>query len=73
MILKSGRRNKTEKLLKYHAMKAKGKMKMYSLDELTDKYIGKRGTPKREAFEHELRLETLGAAIKEARQQRKLT
>ena len=48
-------------------------MKLYSLEELTDKHIGKLGTPKRENFEHELRMETLGAAIKEARQKRNLT
>ena len=31
-------------------------MKTYSLEELTDKYIGERGTKKREAFEYELSL-----------------
>jgi len=31
-------------------------MKTLSLDELTDRYIGKRGTPEREKFEYELRL-----------------
>src|ERR1700722_12482307 len=49
------------------------KLKMYSLDEVTDKYIGKPGTPKREAFEHELSIELLGNAIKKARQDRNLT
>jgi HTH-type transcriptional regulator/antitoxin HipB len=39
-------------------------MKTYSLEEVTDQYIGKRGTPKRELFEQELRLELLGDAIK---------
>jgi hypothetical protein len=34
-------------------------MKTYSLEELTDQYIGKRGTSKRERFEQELRLELL--------------
>lgn len=33
--------------------------KSNSLDEVTEKYIGKRGTPKREAFENELRLDLL--------------
>lgn len=32
-------------------------MKTTSLDVLTDKYIGKKGTPKRESFENELRLD----------------
>ena len=48
-------------------------MKTVSLEKLTDKHIGKRGTPKREAFEYELRLDVLGQAIKEARKERNLT
>jgi DNA-binding XRE family transcriptional regulator len=48
-------------------------MKTYSLDELTDNYIGKQGTAKREAFENELRLDLLGQAVKQARQERNLT
>jgi HTH-type transcriptional regulator/antitoxin HipB len=51
----------------------KGTLKTYSLDEITDKHIGKRGTPKREAFEYELRLDLLGEAIKQARKERHLT
>jgi len=38
-------------------------MKTYSLEELTDKYIGKIGTKKRDDFENELRLDLLGQAI----------
>lgn len=48
-------------------------MKTYSLDELTDKYIGKKGTKKRDSFEQELRLDLLGHAIKQARLERNLT
>jgi HTH-type transcriptional regulator / antitoxin HipB len=48
-------------------------MKTYSLEEVTDQYIGKRGTPKRELFEQELRLELLGDAIKRARKAKHLT
>ena len=51
----------------------KKKMKLISLEEITDKYIGKIGTPKRDAFENELRLDLLGSAIKDARIERKLT
>jgi DNA-binding XRE family transcriptional regulator len=51
----------------------KQELKTYSLDEITDKHIGKHGTPKREAFENELRLDLLGAAIKQARLDRNLT
>ncbi|HMI66965.1 MAG TPA: helix-turn-helix transcriptional regulator [Cyclobacteriaceae bacterium] len=54
-------------------MKEAKKMKIYSLDEITDKYIGKLGTKKRDAFEYELRLDLLGEAIKQARQERHLT
>lgn len=53
-------------------MKDKG-LKSYSLDEITDKYIGKIGTPKRDEFENELRLDLLGEAIKQARKERNLT
>lgn len=49
------------------------KLKTVSLDKLIDKHIGKRGTKRREAFEHELRIELLGQAIKQARQERHLT
>jgi HTH-type transcriptional regulator / antitoxin HipB len=48
-------------------------MKSYSLEEVTDQYIGKRGTPKRELFEQELRLELLGDAIKKARKAKHMT
>ncbi len=48
-------------------------MKTYSLEDVTDKHIGKIGTPKRDAFENELRLELIGAAIKQARKERNMT
>ncbi|MDO4702835.1 helix-turn-helix domain-containing protein [Tannerella sp.] len=48
-------------------------MKTYSLDELTDKYIGVKGSLKRNEFEEELRLDLLGQAIKEARKAQNLT
>ncbi len=48
-------------------------MKTYSLEELTDKYIGEKGTRKRNDFENELRLDLLGQAIKKARKERNLT
>lgn len=48
-------------------------LKTVSLDELTDKYVGKRGTAAREKFEYELRLDLLGKAIKQARKERNLT
>ena len=48
-------------------------MKTYSLEELTDKYIGKKGTKKRDEFENELRLDLPGQTIKQVRQERNLT
>lgn len=48
-------------------------MKIISLEELTDKHIGKIGTQRRDKFENELRIELLGEAIKQARQERNLT
>lgn len=48
-------------------------MKTYSLEEMTDKHIGKKGTKKRDDFDNELRLDRLGYAIKQARKERGLT
>lgn len=44
-------------------------LKTYSPDEVTGKFIGKRGTAKREEFEYELKLDLLGEAIKRARKE----
>ena len=48
-------------------------MKTYKLEELTDKYIGKKGSKEREQFEFELKLEILGDMIKKARKDQHLT
>lgn len=48
-------------------------MKTFSINEITDKYIGKEGTPIRDEFENELRLDLIGNAIKQARKERNLT
>ena len=47
--------------------------KSYTLSEMKDKFIGKTGTPEREQYEYELRMDLLGRMIKAARQERKLT
>jgi DNA-binding XRE family transcriptional regulator len=52
---------------------AKAPVKSYSLAEMKDKYVGKRGTKEREQYEYELRMDVLGNMIKVARQERKLT
>jgi DNA-binding XRE family transcriptional regulator len=49
------------------------KFKTVSLDTMIDKHIGKLGTEKREVFENELRIDLLGQAIKQARQERNMT
>lgn len=48
-------------------------MKTYNLEEITDKYIGKKGTEKRDAFENELKLDLIGQTIKQIRKERNLT
>lgn len=48
-------------------------MKTYSLEELTNNYIGERGTVEREEFENELRLDILGSKIRELRVKQNLT
>ncbi|TAF76117.1 MAG: XRE family transcriptional regulator [Bacteroidetes bacterium] len=52
---------------------AKIENKSYSLSEMKDKYIGKTGTPDRDEYEYELRMDVLGRMIKTARQERNLT
>ena len=48
-------------------------MKTHTLNEVQDKIIGEIGTPNREQFEYELQMDLIGQAIKQTRQERKLT
>lgn len=48
-------------------------LKTYSLAEMKDKYIGKVGTPDRDEYEYELRMDVLSRMVKTARQERNLT
>jgi len=48
-------------------------MKTYSLDEVTDKFVGKKGTTNRENFENELKIDLIGQTIKQIRKERNLT
>lgn len=48
-------------------------VKSYSLEELKDKYIGKKGSKSRDQYEYELSMDVLGYMIKKARQERQLT
>jgi HTH-type transcriptional regulator / antitoxin HipB len=49
------------------------KLKTVSLDTMMDKHLGKPGTSGRDAFEHDLKLDLLGFAIREARLYHNLT
>lgn len=52
---------------------ATGKMKMMTLDELKDRDLGKIGSPKRDKYEFDLKMEILGEMIKSVRKERQLT
>ncbi|MBK9047697.1 MAG: helix-turn-helix transcriptional regulator [Bacteroidetes bacterium] len=54
-------------------MATKSKMKLYTMDQVKDEFIGKRGSDKREKYEQELQLELLGDIIKQVRLERNLT
>ncbi len=47
-------------------------MKTYTLEEMTDEMIGKKGTVERDDFDSELKSELIGYAIKQARKKRNL-
>lgn len=48
-------------------------MKTYTLEEMTDEMVGKKGTVERDEFDAELKSELIGHAIKQARKKRNLT
>jgi HTH-type transcriptional regulator / antitoxin HipB len=48
-------------------------MKTYTLSEIEDEIIGKRGTPDRDRYEYDLQMELIGDAIRQTRKKRKLT
>ena len=54
-------------------METKGNIEMMTLDQLKEKHIGKIGTPKRDKYEFDLKVEILGEMIKSARKKRHLT
>lgn len=51
----------------------KKKMKMMTLDQMKDKDLGEIGTPERDKYEFDLKMEILGDMIKSVRKERKLT
>lgn len=48
-------------------------MKTYPFEEAKDRFIGKKGTVERDAYENELRMDLIAKAIKQARKERRLT
>ena len=48
-------------------------MKKYTMSEMEDRYFGELGTPKREQYEYELKMELLGKMVKTTRKERNLT
>ena len=58
---------------KVERRKKEEKMKMVTLDQMKDKYIGEEGTPERDEYELELKVEVLGEMIKKVRKERHLT
>lgn len=57
---------------KVHTTKG-SELKTFSLDDVKNKFLGKKGTSKRDAYENELRLDLLGDTIRQTRIQRNLT
>lgn len=55
------------------AGRAGKKMKMMTLDQMKDKDLGEVGTPERDRYEFDLKMEVLGEMIKSVRKERKLT
>lgn len=54
-------------------MKSKERIKMKTLDQLKDEHIGEIGTPERDKYEFDLKVEILGQMIKSTRKERHLT
>ena len=44
-----------------------------TLDQAKDKYIGKKGTPKRDEYEFDVQIDLIGEMIKNVRKERNLT
>jgi len=54
-------------------MKTRRNIDLTTLDQLKDNHIGKVGTPLRDKYEFDLKVEILGEMIKAARKERNLT
>lgn len=54
-------------------MKQKNKLATVTLSEMEDRIIGTKGTPVRDQYEYELKMDILGELIKQTRKERNLT
>ena len=52
---------------------ANDKIKLFSINEVKDKFFGEIGNEKRDEYELELKLDLIGEMIRKTRQERKLT
>ena len=48
-------------------------MKTYTLEEIEERHIGKKGTKERDDYEYELKMELLGRMIKATRKEQNMT
>lgn len=51
----------------------KSRFQLKDIDTLTDEIVGNKGTPARDQFEYELRMDGIGFMIREARKRRKMS
>ena len=51
----------------------KKQIKKYSFDEIKNEFLGKKGTPKRDQYEYDLRMDVIGELIKQTRKEQNLT
>ena len=54
-------------------MKKEKAQKYYTLSEVEDRIIGPKGTPKRDKYEYELKMDVLGELIRQARKEKNMT
>lgn len=59
--------------MKHLQEKQKPSQKLTSFEDLENKYYGKKGTPKREAYETAFKEDLIGEIIKQIREKQKLT
>lgn len=69
----TGQKEFEKNILKVNSRTIIKKMEAYTLAEIEDKHIGKKGTKERDEYEYELKMELLGRMIKVTRKEQNLT